>query len=159
MRAAIAGDKPTGGGIRGAYANAPPLIVADEPTGNLDSGTAEKIFGVFENLVAAGKTVVMVTHDSDLARRVDRTILISNGEIVNEYLVRALSTLTQAQLTKLAQRVAPAVYPRDATIIRQGETGDKFYILVDGKVDVLINAPGRGQILVGQLQPGNYFGE
>jgi ABC-type lipoprotein export system ATPase subunit/CRP-like cAMP-binding protein len=159
MPAAISGGQQQRVAIARALANDPPLIVADEPTGNLDSVTAEKIFGLFENLVAAGKTILMVTHDSDLARRVNRTILISNGEIVNEYLVRALSMLTQDQLAKMAQRVEPVVYPRDASIIRQGETGDKFYILVDGKVDVLINAPGRGQILVGQLQPGNYFGE
>jgi len=159
MPAAISGGQQQRVAIARALANDPPLIVADEPTGNLDSLTAEKIFGLFENLAAAGKTILMVTHDSDLARRVDRTILISNGEIVNEYLVRALSALTQDQLAKMAQRVAPVVYPRDASIIRQGEAGDKFYILLEGKVDVLINSPGRGQILVDQLRPGGYFGE
>jgi ABC-type lipoprotein export system ATPase subunit/CRP-like cAMP-binding protein len=159
MPAAISGGQQQRVAIARALANDPPLIVADEPTGNLDSKTAEKIFGLFEDLAAAGKTILMVTHDSDLARRVNRTILISNGEIVNEYLVRALSTLTQDQLANIAQRVEPQVYPREASIIRQGETGDKFYILVEGKVDVLINAPGQGQILVGQLHPGNYFGE
>jgi ABC-type lipoprotein export system ATPase subunit len=159
LPAAISGGQQQRVAIARALANDPPLIVADEPTGNLDSVTAEKIFGLFENLVAAGKTILMVTHDSDLARRVDRTILISNGEIVNEYLVRALSALTQDQLAKMAQRVEPVVYARDASIIRQGETGDKFYILLEGKVDVLISAPGRGQVLVDQLRPGAYFGE
>jgi len=159
MPASISGGQQQRVAIARALANDPPLLVADEPTGNLDSLTAEKIFGVFENLAAAGKTILMVTHDSDLARRVDRTILISNGEIVNEYLVRALSALSQDQLTRMAQRVEPVVYPREASIIRQGEVGDKFYILLEGKVDVLINAPGRGQILVDQLRPGAYFGE
>jgi ABC-type lipoprotein export system ATPase subunit len=159
LPAALSGGQQQRVAIARALANDPPLIVADEPTGNLDSLTAEKIFGLFENLVAAGKTILMVTHDSDLARRVNRTILISNGEIVNEYLVRALSALSQDQLAKMAQRVQPVVYPRDASIIRQGETGDKFYILLEGKADVLINAPGRGQVLVDQLRPGSYFGE
>src|SRR5690349_11772284 len=155
----ISGGQQQRVAIARALANDPPLIVADEPTGNLDSQTAEKIFGLFENLVATGKTILMVTHDSDLARRVDRTILISNGEIVNEYLVRALAALSQDQLAKLAQRVAPVVYPPDASIIRQGETGDKFFILLDGQVEVLINAPGPGQIIVDRLRPGSYFGE
>jgi ABC-type lipoprotein export system ATPase subunit/CRP-like cAMP-binding protein len=159
LPAAISGGQQQRVAIARALANDPPLIVADEPTGNLDSATAEIIFGLFEGLVAAGKTILMVTHDSDLARRVNRTILISNGEIVNEYLVRALSTLSQDQLAKMAQRVEPLVYPRGANIVRQGETGDKFYVLLEGKADVLLSAPGRGQILVGQLRPGNYFGE
>jgi ABC-type lipoprotein export system ATPase subunit/CRP-like cAMP-binding protein len=159
LPSAISGGQQQRVAIARALANDPPLIVADEPTGNLDSATAEVIFGLFEGLVAAGKTILMVTHDSDLARRVDRTILISNGEIVNEYLVRALSTLTQEQLTQMAQRVAPQIYPRGASIIRQGETGDKFYVLLEGQAEVLLNAPGRGQVIVGQLRPGNYFGE
>ncbi|MEP7358191.1 MAG: cyclic nucleotide-binding domain-containing protein [Anaerolineales bacterium] len=159
LPAAISGGQQQRVAIARALANDPPLIVADEPTGNLDSATAEIIFGLFESLVAAGKTILMVTHDSDLARRVDRTILISNGEIVNEYLVRALSMLSQDQLAQMALRVAPQIYPPQASIIRQGETGDKFYVLLEGKAEVLLNAPGRGQIVVGQLRPGNYFGE
>ena len=159
LPAAISGGQQQRVAIARALANDPPLIVADEPTGNLDSATAETIFSLFESLAAAGKTVLMVTHDSDLARRVDRTILISNGEIVNEYLVRALSTLSQDQLTQMAQRVEPQVYPRGASIVRQGDVGDQFYVLLEGKAEVLLDAPGRGQIHVGQLLPGNYFGE
>jgi putative ABC transport system ATP-binding protein len=67
--------------IARALANDPPIILADEPTGNLDSRTAEYVFGQFENLVKSGKTIVMVTHDPDLARRVGRTITIADGEI------------------------------------------------------------------------------
>ncbi len=159
LPAAVSGGQQQRVAIARALANDPPLIVADEPTGNLDTKTAEKIFSLFEDLVASGKTVLMVTHDSDLARRVNRTILISNGEIVNEYLVRALSTLSQDQLAEVARRVKPQVYSRDASIIRQGETGDKFYILVEGKANVLVNTAGGGQVLVNQLSPGNYFGE
>ncbi|MBI4303713.1 MAG: ABC transporter ATP-binding protein [Chloroflexi bacterium] len=72
--------------IARALANDPPIILADEPTGNLDSKTAELVFELFESLVASGKTIVMVTHDSDLAKRVQRTIVISDGEIVEEHL-------------------------------------------------------------------------
>ncbi len=159
LPAAISGGQQQRVAIARALANDPPLIVADEPTGNLDSKTAERIFTLFESLVADGKTVLMVTHDSDLARRVDRTILISNGEVVNEYLVRALAALTQDQLAEVARRVRPQVYQPGASIIRQGETGDKFYILVEGQADVLVEAAGGGQVLVNQLGPGNYFGE
>lgn len=70
--------------IARALANDPPIIMADEPTGNLDSKTSAIIFGLFEKLVAGGKTIVMVTHDGDLAKRVKRTIIITDGEIVKE---------------------------------------------------------------------------
>ncbi|MBI3970881.1 MAG: ABC transporter ATP-binding protein [Chloroflexi bacterium] len=70
--------------IARALANDPPIILADEPTGNLDSRTAESIFGLFAGLVERGKTIVMVTHDRDLARRVSRAIVIADGEIVGE---------------------------------------------------------------------------
>ncbi|MFN8410864.1 MAG: cyclic nucleotide-binding domain-containing protein [Anaerolineales bacterium] len=142
-----------------ALANDPPLIVADEPTGNLDSKTAEKIFSLFEDLVASGKTILMVTHDSDLARRVNRTILISDGEVVNEYLVRALSTLTQDQLVEVKRKTKPQVFQPNTNIIHQGEVGDKFYILLDGQADVYINQPGGSELLVNQLKRGQYFGE
>ncbi|GAB4337630.1 MAG: ABC transporter ATP-binding protein [Phototrophicales bacterium] len=68
--------------IARALANDPPLLLADEPTGNLDSKTADTIFQLFENLINQGKTIVMVTHDNDLASRVSRDITVSDGEIV-----------------------------------------------------------------------------
>lgn len=155
----ISGGQQQRVAIARALANDPPLIVADEPTGNLDSKTAEKIFSLFEDLVASGKTILMVTHDSDLARRVNRTILISDGEIVNEYLVRALSTLTQDQLVEVSRRIKPQIFQPNSSIIRQGEVGDKFYILLDGKADVFLSQPGGSEILVNQLKRGQYFGE
>lgn len=69
--------------IARALANDAPILVADEPTGNLDSATAESVFQLFEGLVNAGKTVVMVTHDHELAQRAGRVITIVDGEIVD----------------------------------------------------------------------------
>jgi putative ABC transport system ATP-binding protein len=70
--------------IARALANDPPLLTADEPTGNLDSHTAEAVFALFERLAAQGKTIVMVTHDPDLAARAHRTIIIADGRIVDD---------------------------------------------------------------------------
>ena len=70
--------------IARALANDPPILTADEPTGNLDSKTADSIFDLFMSLIAEGKTILMVTHDSELANRVTRTITIADGLIVDE---------------------------------------------------------------------------
>jgi putative ABC transport system ATP-binding protein len=67
--------------IARSLANDPPLIVADEPTGNLDSTTAEDVFTLFQTLVDEGRTIVMVTHDPDLAVRTRRTVHMVDGEI------------------------------------------------------------------------------
>lgn len=70
--------------IARALANDPPLIVADEPTGNLDSKTANSVVELFEHLVNRGKTVLMVTHDPDLAQRASRLVKIADGQIVED---------------------------------------------------------------------------
>lgn len=70
--------------IARALANDPPLLMADEPTGNLDSKTAETIFNLFEDLVSQNKTIVMVTHDNDLAQRVNRHVTMSDGKIIED---------------------------------------------------------------------------
>ncbi len=70
--------------IARALANDPPLILADEPTGRLDSATAETIYGIFENLIAQGKTILMVSHDRSLSNRVNRVIELADGRIVSD---------------------------------------------------------------------------
>jgi putative ABC transport system ATP-binding protein len=80
---AISGGQQQRAAIARALANDPPILVADEPTGNLDSRTAQSVFELFERLVDEGKTVLVVTHDRDLARRVTRTVELADGEIVN----------------------------------------------------------------------------
>jgi putative ABC transport system ATP-binding protein len=84
LPAALSGGQQQRVAIARALANDPPLLAADEPTGNLDSVTAEAVFGLFEQLVAKGKTIVMVTHDDDLAGRVTRALHVRDGEIVEE---------------------------------------------------------------------------
>ena len=70
--------------IARALANDPPLIVADEPTGNLDSRSSEKVFRLFNDFVAGGKTLLMVTHDKELAGQAPRVIEIVNGKIARD---------------------------------------------------------------------------
>jgi len=77
----VSGGQQQRAAIARALANDPPLIVADEPTGNLDVKTSEDVFGLFLDLSNQGKTVVMVTHNEDLACRANRRIEVINGLI------------------------------------------------------------------------------
>jgi putative ABC transport system ATP-binding protein len=84
LPSAVSGGQRQRVAIARALANAPMLLAADEPTGNLDSKTADAMFQVFESLVAEGKTIVLVTHDRDLAARATRRLHIADGQIVDE---------------------------------------------------------------------------
>jgi len=80
----ISGGQQQRVAIARALANDPPIVVADEPTGNLDSKTANQVFELFEELVAGGKTFLMVTHDDDLAARLHRVLTIADGVLVSD---------------------------------------------------------------------------
>ncbi|HET7727024.1 MAG TPA: ABC transporter ATP-binding protein [Candidatus Limnocylindrales bacterium] len=69
--------------IARALANDPPIVVADEPTGNLDSATAETVFELFHSLVDTGRTILMVTHDAELAGRTRRIVHMVDGRILD----------------------------------------------------------------------------
>jgi len=84
LPAFISGGQQQRVAIARALANDPPLIVADEPTGSLDSVTADHIFQLFERLVQDGHTIVMVTHDKGLMPRFSRHVEIVDGELINE---------------------------------------------------------------------------
>jgi putative ABC transport system ATP-binding protein len=80
----VSGGQQQRAAIARALSNDPPLIVADEPSGNLDSRTAGRVFELFHKLVAQGKTMLMVTHDLELARQIPRVIEIRDGRITRD---------------------------------------------------------------------------
>lgn len=71
--------------IARAIAQAPPVILADEPTGNLDSGSTVEIMGILKALHKEGRTVIIITHDNDIAAQAERVIRIKDGHIVEDY--------------------------------------------------------------------------
>jgi putative ABC transport system ATP-binding protein len=81
LPAALSGGQQQRVAIARSLANNPPLLVADEPTGNLDAKTAGSVIDLFHELAAQGKTIVMVTHDDDLAQKSSRIITVAEGEI------------------------------------------------------------------------------
>jgi len=84
LPSAVSGGERQRVAIARALANDPDVLVADEPTGNLDSKTANEVFSIFEKLVDSGKTILMVTHDKDLAERSHRIVKIGDGRIIQD---------------------------------------------------------------------------
>ncbi len=80
----LSGGQQQKAAIARALANDPPIIIADEPTGNLDSAAAEKVFELFSDLSKRGKTIVMVTHDNDIAARMSHVLTIKDGTLIND---------------------------------------------------------------------------
>lgn len=156
---ALSGGQQQRVAIARALANDPPVIIADEPTGNLDSKTAESVFALFNDLVAKGKTIIIVTHDSGLAKRTHRTALIADGEIVNEYVAKAMPTLTHSQLLQASKSAKPMKFEAGAMILAEGSNADTFYIVTQGTVEVILPRPNQSDVVALQLGPGKVFGE
>jgi putative ABC transport system ATP-binding protein len=84
LPATLSGGEQQRVAIARALANEPPLVLADEPTGNLDSVTATAILDLFRDMANQGTTVVIATHEADIARVIDRRIEISDGALINK---------------------------------------------------------------------------
>jgi putative ABC transport system ATP-binding protein len=145
--------------IARALANDPAILVADEPTGNLDSAGANAIFQLFAKLVRSGKTIVMVTHDNDLARRATRTLLMLDGQIANQYSAPSPVRVDLQRVTPHASHFKRLSFAAGATILHQGDDTDKFHIVVSGRVEAFITDPRGHDIVVNQFASGEYFGQ
>jgi len=156
---ALSGGQQQRVAIARALANDPPIIIADEPTGNLDSKTADSVFKLFNDLVSEGKTIIVVTHDSGLAKRTYRTALIADGEIVNEYVAKAMPTLSRELLLQATHLATPQKYEAGAMILTEGTNADSFYIVTKGTVEVILPRANQSDVVALQLGPGKFFGE
>jgi putative ABC transport system ATP-binding protein len=154
----VSSGQQQGAAIARALATDPPLILADEPTGNLDSRSADIILNLFEQLAADGKTILIVTHDPSITHRTDQTVILSDGEVIDPTVVRALPFLDHAQMLAATQKSRKLVYPPGSTIIHQGESVKDFFMIINGEVEVVANTKIPETRLV-SLGPGQFFGE
>jgi ABC-type lipoprotein export system ATPase subunit len=159
LPAELSGGQQQRVAIARALANDPPILVADEPTGNLDSKTAASVFALFERLVAEGKTILMVTHDRDLAEKVTRTVVISDGEIIEQYLARTFPMLDEQQLAHVTRQIERRRVPPGAILIEEGCPPDAFYIVTRGQVEVHLRARDGQDFVVARHGPGYFVGE
>ena len=159
LPATLSGGQQQRVAIARALANDPPILVADEPTGNLDSKTAEAVFGLFETLVAQGKTILMVTHDRDLARRATRTVILSDGEVIEETWPRPSRLSNEAQLIEATRSLEPQKHAPGAVILQEGAAPEKFYLITRGGVEVVLPGTDGQEIVAATMIQGQYFGE
>jgi ABC-type lipoprotein export system ATPase subunit len=143
--------------IARALACDPPLLVADEPTGNLDSRSADAIIDLFDELTKRGKTIVMVTHDPSLTSRTTRNIIIFDGELIDETVSRALPQLRHRHMLEMTKQAERVVLGPGETIIGYDQPVERFYMIARGRVDVLTRSTWGER--VSSLGRGEFFGE
>jgi ABC-type lipoprotein export system ATPase subunit len=159
LPASVSSGQQQSAAIARALATDPPIIVADEPTGNLDSRSAAAILRLFSDLAEQGKTVLLVTHDPSFTRLTDQTIILSDGEIIDDFVARSLPLLSHPQMLHATHLAEQRLYEPNAVIIRQGEHVDHFFMIASGEVDVVLNSPGCPETILGTLGEGQFFGE
>ena len=151
---ALSGGQQQRVAIARALVNDPPVIIADEPTGNLDSKTAESVFELFNKLVAEGKTIIVVTHDSSLAKRATRTALIADGEIANEYMTKGLRKLDADKAEELASGKPTRSFDPGALIMQPETADDQYFLVTKGTVEIILQRDNAADVVVAQLGPG-----
>jgi len=155
----ISGGQAQRAAIARSLANDPEILVADEPTGSLDSKTGDAIFQIFEEFVAQGRTILMVTHDRTLASRATRVIYIVDGEISDDYVRQAMPLLGASEQVDLLSKLEPVSFAPGEVIFNEGDPAKHFYIIVKGAVDVVRNYSKANEIVLNRLGSGQYFGE
>jgi len=145
--------------IARALATDPPIIVADEPTGNLDSRSAAVIIDLFDQLSQQGKTILMVTHDASMTERASRTVFISDGELVNETIAQSLPLLSHPVMKELAHRVERVSYQPGATILQQKKSVEHFYMIQSGEVEIVLQERFSDDLVITSLGVNDFFGE
>jgi ABC-type lipoprotein export system ATPase subunit len=144
--------------IARALACDPPLLVADEPTGNLDSKSADVIIDLFEDLSQHGKTILMVTHDPSLTARTTRNIIISDGELIDETVSRALPLLRHRHMLEITKNAKRLPFQPQQVILDKDQAVENIYLISTGEVDVVSDGGSHAEKL-GHLEYGELFGD
>ena len=159
LPAAVSSGQQQSAAIARALATDPDIILADEPTGNLDSRSAENVLNLFETLASEGKTILIVTHDPSITQRTDQTIILSDGEIIDQSVARALPFLSHPQMLEVTKQSQKQDFAPRSTIIRQGEAVEHFFMVESGQVEIVVNQSQSNEMSLACLGAGQFFGE
>ena len=156
---AVSSGQQQSAAIARALATDPSIIVADEPTGNLDSRAADNVLNLFESLARQGKTILIVTHDPSITQRTDQTIILSDGEIIDQTVARALPFLSHPQMLAATKQANRQKVDPGATILRQGEAVEHFFMIESGEVEIVATNDQGKEMQLARLGRGQFFGE
>ena len=156
---AVSSGQQQSAAIARALATDPSIILADEPTGNLDSRSADNVLNLFENLARSGKTILIVTHDPSITQRTDQTITLSDGEIIDQTVARALPFLSHPQMLAATKQAERRKIAAGATILRQGESVEHFFMIESGEVEIVVTNKQGKEMQLARLGHGQFFGE
>jgi ABC-type multidrug transport system ATPase subunit len=156
---AVSSGQQQSGAIARALATDPSIILADEPTGNLDSRSADNVLNLFESLAERGKTVLIVTHDASITQRTDQTIILSDGEIIDQTVARALPFLSHPQMLDASRQAEKQKVAPGEIILQQGQPVDHFCMIMTGEVEIFVEKDHSRETRLARLGPGQFFGE
>ncbi len=156
---AVSSGQQQSAAIARGLATDPSIILADEPTGNLDLRSADNVLNLFESLARSGKTILIVTHDPSITQRTDQTIILSDGEIIDETVARALPFLSHPQMLEATKQAERRKIAAGATILRQGEAVDHFFMIESGEVEIIATNKQGKEMQLARLGHGQFFGE
>ena len=145
--------------IARAIATDPAILLADEPTGNLDTRSAETVLALFESLAKQGKTILIVTHDPSITERTDQTIILSDGEIIDPIVARALPFLSHPQMLEVTKKAEKRNAAPGHVILKKGEEVTHFFIVTGGEVEVIMETRFHKEVGLARLGVGQFFGE
>ena len=156
---AVSSGQQQSAAIARALANDPALILADEPTGNLDSRSAANILNLFEQMAAKGKTILIVTHDPAITKRTDQTIILSDGEIIDQTIARSLPYLSHPELLEATHLAQKKTYKPGELILKQGKSVNNFCMITSGEVEIVVSRGLSRERSLARLGSGQFFGE
>lgn len=158
LPAAVSSGQEQCAAIARALANDPPIVVADEPTGNLDSKTAEMVLQLIDELVKQGKTVLVVTHDEAVAKRASRVMVICDGELVDEDISQSMPSISHRSMLKLSHQAFELSKQAGDDLFANSSSLPGLLVVLDGSV-VVRTSNGRklGLYPSGSVLTGNFI--
>ena len=148
--ASISGGQQQCAAVARALANDPPILIADEPTGNLDSKTAGMVLEIFDELVHKGKTILIVTHDITVARHASHILILSDGELIDEQVQRAFPDLSHKTMLAMTHRLKKYTFDPGQLVYPAGLHGAGLIIVEQGGIQVN-HVNGQETIIPGQI--------
>ncbi|MBG0786370.1 MAG: ATP-binding cassette domain-containing protein [Anaerolineaceae bacterium] len=161
---AVSGGQQQSAAIARALANDPPIIVADEPTGNLDARTADFVYDKFQSLANEGRTIIMITHDPEIEHRLSRTVLISDGVVIDPLLAHTFHWMPHSVLRICTDSLQRQTLDRRQSLTLNGTLANALILVEKGRLWARPDGPSEtlltfkpGDILPGPQLSNNHL--